>query len=52
MLSVAVDLNAGEVTVETRAGMVKPEQLVEAVNRTQDSVHSFKARLKKVSPGQ
>ena len=42
----------GEVTVEARAGKVKPEQLIEVVNRTQDSVHSFKAKLKKATANQ
>lgn len=40
------DLLRGEVTVEARAGKVKPEQLVEAVNNARDSEHSFIARLK------
>lgn len=43
-----VDLFAAEVTVEARAGKVKAEKLVEVVNRTQDSSHSFKAKLKEV----
>jgi len=47
VLSVHVNLNEGEVTVETRAGKVKAEQLIEAVNNARDSAHSFKAKLKK-----
>jgi hypothetical protein len=42
-----VDIPAAEVTVHARQGVVKGEQLVEVVNRTRDSAHSFKARLKR-----
>ena len=42
-----VDIAAGEVTVETRADKVKSQQLLDRVNRTTDSAHSFKAKLKK-----
>ncbi len=42
-----VDIAAGEVTVETRAGKVKAQILLDRVNQTTDSAHSFKAELKK-----
>ena len=42
-----VRLKEGEVIAQTRAGKVKPEQLIEAVNQARDSSHSFKAKLKK-----
>jgi hypothetical protein len=46
-VDVLVDIAAGEVTVETRADKVEAQQLLDRVNRTSDSAHSFKTKLKK-----
>jgi hypothetical protein len=46
-VDVPVDIAAGEVTVETRGDKVKSQQLLDRVNETTDSAHSFKAKLKK-----
>lgn len=34
-------------TVTTKVGQVKADQLIEAVNNAQDSTHNFKAKLKR-----
>lgn len=47
VISVEVDLNTGEVTVEAKPESVGAEQLVEAASNARDSVHSFKASLKR-----
>lgn len=47
VLEVYADLRTSEVEVITRRGKVQAEQLIETVNRTQDSAHSFRAKLKK-----
>lgn len=50
-MDVLVDIAAGEVTVETRADKVKAQQLLDRVNRTTDSAHSFKRSSRKAPSG-
>lgn len=51
-MSAYADLLAKEVTVEAQPGKVKPEQLIEVINKIQDGEHSFRAKLKKAGPKQ
>mgnify|MGYP005848763813 CR=1 FL=1 len=47
VVEIEVDIPEWEVTVTAKAGQVKAEQLIEAVNNAQDSSHTFKAKLKR-----
>jgi hypothetical protein len=47
VLEVYADLRSSQVEVIVRRGAVNGEHLVEVVNRTQDSEHSFRAKLKR-----
>ncbi len=47
VVDVIVDIRKGEVEVIARKGTVKGDRLVAVVNRTTDSAHSFRAKLKR-----
>jgi len=47
VIEVYADIPTGEVEVIVKKGQVTARILVETVNKTQDSEHSFQAKLKR-----